>query len=90
MLEWSYRWKIGTDKVACESTCILYQGVSHFVIRYLDSQCLKKDVEVCVVSRWYIRYLDSRCLQKIERIVSYQLFVRYVGGSTGKEPTESL
>ena len=23
-LDWSYRWKIRTDKVACESTCILY------------------------------------------------------------------
>ena len=24
MLDWSYRWKIRTDIVACESTCILY------------------------------------------------------------------
>ena len=90
MLDWSYRWKIRTDKVACESTCILYYCVSHFVIRYFDSQCLKKAVEVCVVSRWYIKYLDSQGLRKVERAVAFQLFVRYVEGSTGNEPTESL
>ena len=40
-------------------------------IWYLDSQCLEKAAEVCVVSRWYIEYLDSQSLQKVERAVAY-------------------
>ena len=38
----------------------------------------------------YIWYLGSQGLRKVERAVIYQLFVRYVEGSTGNEPTESL
>ena len=37
-----------------------------------------------------LRYLDSQGLEKVEGAITYSLFVRYVEGSSGNEPSDLL
>ena len=78
MLDWSYRWKIRID---------IYLVLRRLKFRYYVFR-LKVLEEGCRGLCRIALVLDSQGLRKVERSVSYWLFVRYVEGSTGKEPTE--